>query len=98
MELLSLDNVKIDPALIRNYHFVRTKEGEIKVQFVGIGDKHRMMKQDDGSVIVVKQSEQGKPYRYGPPQTIEDALSYLSKGAYNTHQDIADHIRENAPT
>ena len=92
------DQSQINFALIRNYHFIRTKDGEVKVQFVAIGDKHRMMKRDDGSVAMIKEAERGKPYRYGTPYNINDALNILDQAHFRTHPDIAAHIRENTPS
>lgn len=92
------DQSKINFALIRNYHFMRTKDGETKVQFVAIGDKHRMMKRDDGSVAMIKEAEKGKPYRYGTPYSLNEALEILDQGNFRTHKDIAAHIRDHKPS
>lgn len=86
-----------DPSLIRNYHFIKNDDGVVLVQFVAIGDKHRMMKQDDGSMVVIKEAEKGKPYRYGQPCSVQDALEFLNQKSYPTHADIAQHIQDNAP-
>ena len=93
-----LDNyAPFDPSLIRNYHFVKNNDGHTFVQFVAIGDKHRMMKQDDETMVIIKESGKGKPYRYGEPYTIKQALEFLGQKSYPTHADIAKHITENAP-
>ena len=86
-----------DPSLIRNYHFTNNDNGELLVQFIAIGDKHRMMKQDDGTMVIIKEAEKGKPYRYGEPCSVQQALTFLNQKTYPTHNDIAKHITENAP-
>lgn len=90
------NNSILNPTLIRNYHFTRLHDSVLKVQFVGIGDKHRMMKEDDGSIVIIKEPEKGKPYRYGDPYDIDDAIQLLKEGHFITHKDIAQHIQNNA--
>lgn len=84
-----------DPASIRNYHFVKNGDGMVCVQFIAIGDRHRMMKDDDGSIKIIREPEQGKPYRLGMPLDIESALSVLAEKTYPTHEEIAKHITKN---
>lgn len=87
-----------DPTLIRNYYFIRTDAGDIVIQFIAAGDRHRMIKQDNGKICIITQREQGKPYRYGPPLPVEEAIAILMCKSYPTHEHIAHHIREQIKT
>lgn len=88
----------LNPAIIRNYYFIRTKNGDIRVQFVGVGDRHRMIKQDSGTIRFVREREQGKAYRYGKPLPVDDAVAILMRKSYPTHAQIAAHIQKQIKT
>lgn len=94
---MNIDKDQINPSLIRNYHFVRTADNQLKVQFIGIGDKHRMIKQDSGQILIIKEKEKGKPFRFGAPFSVEEAVKLLEEGHYTTHHMIAKHILETRP-
>ena len=87
-----------NPALIRNYHFVKQANNSVKVQFIAIGDRHKMMKQDNGEILIIKQKECGKPYRYGAPFSVQDAVDILNQKTFSTHSEIAKHILDNVPS
>ena len=82
-----------DPTRIRKCQLFTLDDGTQMVQFIATGDKHQMMKQDDGSIQMVKLPEQGKDYKYHDPKPLNDALSILDEGTFLTHQDIANQIR-----
>jgi hypothetical protein len=82
-----------DPIRIRKCQLLTSDDGIQMIQFIATGDKHQMMKQDDGSIQMVKLAEQGKDYKYHDPKSLNDALYILDKGTFPTHQDIANQIR-----
>jgi len=82
-----------DPSRIRKCEVVE-KDGESFVQFIAIGDKHQMMKMDDGSVQIIKLPEQGKDYRYKDPFPLQEALEILQQGHHETHAYMADQIKQ----
>lgn len=74
----------IDPMRIRDFQIVDI-DGEDKIQFMAIGDKHKMIRQDDGRIVFTKLPEQGHPYKYGAPLSKEDALALLTSPQSNRH-------------
>ena len=83
---------EFDPKRIRKCEIV-VIDGQNMIQFVATGDRHKMMKKDDGSIEIVKLFEQGNDYSYGSPYTIEEALAILDGDHYQTHRVIANKIR-----
>jgi hypothetical protein len=86
-----LDN-DFDSTRIRKCQLLNI-DGKNMIQFIAVGDKHQMMKHDDGSIEMIKLKEQGKDYKYHDPKPLDEALSILDKGDFPTHQEIANHIR-----
>ena len=81
-----------DPARIRKCELVTVNDVHM-VQFIAIGDRHQMMKQDDGSVAMIKMPEQGKEYRYGDPFMPMEAFDILNHNAHPSHEDMANQLR-----
>jgi hypothetical protein len=63
------------------------------IQFIATGDRHKMMKNENGEIEIIKLYEQGRDYRYGDPLPVEDGLKLLDMGAFPTHKHIAMQIR-----
>lgn len=82
----------IDPKLIRKCE-VMDQNGSQKIQFIAIGDRHKIMREDNGEINIIKLPEQGKEYRYKHPVSIDQALTILDGGHYETHAHIAQQIR-----
>lgn len=82
-----------NPARITDCDFI-TENGETKVQFIAIGDKHKMIRQDDGSIEIIKLPGQGRPYKYGSPFGLENALNLLIPKQNPDHARIAEKIRQ----
>jgi len=82
----------INPELIRKCEIIE-KNDVHKVQFIAIGDKHQIIKEDNGEMTIIKLPEQGKEYRYKSPVSVEYALQILSEGHYENHENIAQQIR-----
>jgi hypothetical protein len=81
-----------NPSLIRKCELIK-KDGKDYLQFIGIGDRHKMMKMEDGSITIIKLPEQGKDYNYGDAIPLEDALKILEQGAHSSHFQLARQIR-----
>ena len=82
----------IDPKRIRKCELI-IHNNEDYIQFIAIGDRHKMMKMEDGEIVIIKLPEQGKDYRYGDPVPLEDGLKLLDLGHFSTHKQIAQQIR-----
>jgi len=82
---------EFDPTRIRQCELVQ-KNNKTYIQFLAIGDKHRMLREDDGSIAVEVLQEAGKPYPYGQPYLINDAITILKQEHYPTHGKIAAEI------
>jgi len=63
------------------------------IQFIAIGDRHKLMKTDDGALEVIKLPEQGKEYRYHDPFPIDDGLAILFKSTDIGHKTMAQQIK-----
>jgi hypothetical protein len=85
----------INPSLIRNYQFINDASNTL-IQFIAFGAKNKMIKQDDGSMVIVREEGQGKPYKCGDPLTINMALEILSQNSHPSHNDMATHIQTTA--
>lgn len=70
-----------------------TIDGKVMTQFIARGDRHKMMKHEDGSIDIIKLYEQGKEYKYKDLVTIEEALVVLEKSRNINHKTIARQIR-----
>lgn len=81
-----------DPSRIRRY-YIQDQDGQKLVQFTAVGDKHRMIKQDDGSIIVEKLIEEGKEYNYGDPMPMDKALDILMENTHPSHLALAGNIQ-----
>lgn len=82
----------IDPKRIRKCELI-IHNNEDYIQFIAIGDRHKMMKMEDGQIEIIKLPEQGKDYRYGDPVPLDNALQILDLGLFSTHRQIAQQIR-----
>jgi hypothetical protein len=51
------------------------------------------MRNDDGSIEMVKLPEQGNPFKYHDPLPLNDGLAILDAGHFPTHTKIATDIR-----
>ena len=78
-----------DPTRIRKYDII---DGD--VQFIAIGDRHQMIKHDDGSIEVQRLPEQGKDYSYFDPFPMDEAIKILRQGAHESHHKMADDLEK----
>ena len=81
-----------DPKRIRKCELVTGGDKPL-VQFIATGDKHKMIRNDDGKIEVIKLPEQGRDYRYGDPYELNDAVSLLEEGHYEGHLHIAEQLK-----
>ncbi len=81
-----------DPSRIRKCELIE-KNNKDMIQFIAIGDRHKMMKTNSGEIEIIKLPEHGKEYRYGEPVSIEKALSILDEGIFQNHKHMAQQIR-----
>lgn len=86
-------DASFDPARIRQAALIE-ENGNKMVQFMGIGDKHKMIKHVNGHVEMIKLVEQGKEYNYRAPVPLDEALAILDQGHYHTHRQMARDIRD----
>lgn len=84
---------EFDPSRIRKCEIITINNKQM-IQFIGLGDRHKMMKNEDGSIEVIKLPEQGNEYRYGAPYTIEDGISILMETNKKEHQTLAEQIKK----
>jgi len=82
-----------DSARIRKCELVMVDDQQM-IQFIATGDRHKLIKTDDGSLEVIKLPEQGKDYRYGDPYNIDDALSILEQKSHENHESLAQRLRQ----
>jgi|GEM_PF-1986441 len=82
-----------DSTRIRKCELV-TVDDQQMIQFIATGDRHKLMRMDDGSLEVVKLPEQGKDYRYGDPYTIDEALSILGEKSHENHESLAQKLSQ----
>jgi len=86
-----IDN--FDPSRIRRY-YLQDLDNDQMVQFTAIGDRHSMIKQDDGSMVIEKLVEKGKEYKYGPPLSLNQALDILMKNTHPSHLAMAGDLQK----
>lgn len=82
----------IDPKRVRKCELIQDKN-QAFIQFIAIGDRHKMMKTQNDEIQIIKLPEHGKDYKYGDPIPLEEGLKLLDLGAYPTHKQIALQIR-----
>lgn len=83
---------QFDPSRIRKCELVMNDNQQM-IQFIAVGDRHKLMKIDDGSLEIIKLPEQGQDYRYADPFPIEDGLSILLQSPHLGHKTMAQQIR-----
>jgi len=82
----------INPIHIRKCEFITVNDVHM-IQFIATGDRHQMIKEDDGTITMVKMPEQGKDYRYGDPFMPMVALDILNHNAHPSHESMAQKLR-----
>ena len=87
-----LKKPNFDPTRIRKCELVSIDNQQM-IQFIATGDRHKLIKMDDGSLEVIKLTEQGKEYRYGDPYAVADALSILLESTLTGHKTMAQQIQ-----
>lgn len=83
---------QIDTKKIRKCELVTMNNIEM-IQFIATGDRHKMMKHDDGSIEIIKLIEQGKDYRYGDPYPLDIAIAILIESSQIGHKTLAQQIK-----
>ena len=84
----------MDPSLIRDYKMLMDDDFTPMVQFIGATYKHRMFKEDDGSVRIIKEETNDFDYFYGNPFYVEQALEILEKGLHPSHKSLKTKLVE----
>lgn len=81
-----------DPKRIRKCELV-TEGDTHMVQFIATGDKHKMIRNDNGQIEIIKLPGEGRDYKYGEPYNINNAISLLEEGHYSGHAHMAEQLK-----
>ena len=81
----------VDVMRIRKCELIKI-DGVDMIQFIAIGDRHKMMKMNDGTIEIITLPEQGLDYNYGKPVDVEQAIQILNTGTHNQRY-IASQIK-----
>jgi hypothetical protein len=64
------------------------------IRFIAMSSKHKMFREDDGSMIVVREDEAGSEYFYGQAVYIDEAIEIFEEGHHKDHASFAQKLRE----
>jgi len=84
---------ELDPIRIRDFALITENDTQM-VQFIALGDKHKMFRDPNGDMAIETLHEQGRPYNYKKPFSIDHAINILSQSNHDSHSDILKRLQE----